>query len=304
MPKLKFHTVDVFTTKRFAGNPLAIVEGADGLSTEAMQTIAREFNLSETIFVQTPEESAHTAKVRIFFPAAEIPFAGHPTIGCAIHLALKQYPGEGNFDTIITLEEVAGLVPVNVIRKQGQVTAQFTAPVIPHVFDGQVPLAEIAADALGLDPADIGFGDHRPGLYAGGPSFVYVPLASRAALEKAKPAEPAWSRMTEAADTVGVYCYTPGGDAPETDYRARMFAPTGGIPEDPATGSASAILAAQLLAAGELKEGVNAFRLEQGYEMGRPSDVGLEISIAGGEIELIRIAGSSVKVSEGEIEVE
>lgn len=300
--RLPFFTVDVFTERRFAGNPLAIVEDSDDLSVEQMQTIAREFNLSETIFVRRPADPAHTAHVRIFFPTAEIPFAGHPTIGCAIHLAQKQNAGDADFETLITLEEVAGLVPVNVIRKQGQVTAQFTAPIIPHLFDGQVPLAEIAADALGLDPADIGFGDHRPGLYAGGPSFVYMPLASRAALEKAKPAEPAWSRMTEAANTVGVYCYTPGGDAPETDYRARMFAPTGGIPEDPATGSASAILAAQLLASGKLKEGVNAFALRQGYEMGRPSQVGLEIDVAGGKLSAVRIAGSSVPVSQGMIE--
>ena len=303
MPKLKFHTVDVFTTRRFAGNPLAIVEGADGLTTGTMQTITREFNLSETIFVQTPDDPIHTAKVRIFFPTAEIPFAGHPTVGCAIHLAQAKYPGDGNFDTIITLEEVAGLVPVNVIRKNGDITAQFSAPVIPHGTEGKTPDAEAAAAALGLDVSDIGFGGHKPGLFAGGPTFVFVPLASRKALEKAKPAEPAWSKMMEAAGTVGTYCYTRGGDDPKTSYRARMFAPTGGIVEDPATGSASAILAAQLLASGELKDGVNSFRLEQGYEMGRPSDIGLEVSLAGGEIDLIRIAGSSVKVSAGEIEV-
>ncbi|MEC9343193.1 MAG: PhzF family phenazine biosynthesis protein [Pseudomonadota bacterium] len=301
--RLKFHTVDVFTTRRFAGNPLAIVEGADDLETPTMQVVAREFNLSETIFVQTPDDPAHTAKVRIFMPTDEIPFAGHPTIGCAIHLAQKLHKGEGDFDTVITLEEVAGLVPVAVRSVGGVVNAQFTAPVIPHVHEGQVPLAEIAADALGLDSVDIGFGDHRPGLFVGGPVFVFIPLASREALAKARPAEPAWSRMTEAAGTVGVYCYTAGGDAPETDFRARMFAPAGGIPEDPATGSASAILAAQLLASGELAEGLNAFDLLQGVEMGRPSQIGLEIDVAAGAIAAVRIAGSSVTVSAGEIEV-
>jgi trans-2,3-dihydro-3-hydroxyanthranilate isomerase len=184
------------------------------------------------------------------------------------------------------------------------VTAQFTAPIIPYPAQGDIPTAETAAAALGLEAADIGFAGHRLGLFVGGPTFAFVPLASREALTRAKPAEPAWSRMTGAANTVGVYCYTPGGGDPETAYRARMFAPTGGIPEDPATGSASALLAAQLLASGELKEGTNTFRLEQGYEMGRPSDIGLEISLADGKIEAVMISGSSVTVSEGEIEVD
>ncbi|MCB1465418.1 MAG: PhzF family phenazine biosynthesis protein [Nitratireductor sp.] len=303
MPALKFFTVDVFTTRRFAGNPLAIVEGADGLETDAMQTIAREFNLSETIFVQTPDDPAHTAKVRIFFPAAEIAFAGHPTIGCAIHLAETMHPGAGDFEKLITLEEVAGLVPVDVRRKGGVVTAQFTAPVVPHAAAGEVPTPQAAAGALGLAPSDIGFAGHRTGLFVGGPTFVFVPLSSRDALARAKPVEPAWSRITGAADTVGVYCYTPGGDASDTDYRARMFAPGGGIPEDPATGSASALLAAQLLAADALKEGLNTIRLEQGYEMGRPSDIGLEVDLSGGAIHAVRISGASVRVSSGEIEV-
>ena len=121
---LNFHIYDVFTTTPFTGNPLAVVEGADDLTTAQMQTIARQFNLSETIFIQTPDDPAHTAKVRIFFPTNEIPFAGHPTIGCAIHLA------QGTA-TQITLEEVAGLVPVTL--SQGEATlAEFTAPKLPR----------------------------------------------------------------------------------------------------------------------------------------------------------------------------
>ncbi len=299
--RLPFFTVDVFTTRRFAGNPLAIVEDADRLTAAQMQTIAREFNLSETIFIQSPENPANTAKVRIFFPTAEIPFAGHPTIGCAIHLALKANPGDGDFDTTITLEEIGGLVPVRTVRKAGAVVAQLTAPILPVAGAGEVPDARTAAAALGLSDPAIGFGSHRP--WQGGPTFVFLPLANAEALAAARPSEPAWSKMLAAARTNSVYCYIAGGHDPATAFRARMFAPADGIAEDPATGSASSFLAAQLLASGELKEGLNAFRLEQGYEMGRPSDLFLEAEISGGRLTAARIAGSSVAVSEGWLEV-
>lgn len=298
---LIFHTVDVFTTKRFAGNPLAIVEGADGLATEAMLTITREFNLSETIFVQTPDDPSNTAKVRIFFPAAEIPFAGHPTIGCAIHLAQKAHRGAEDFDDEIVLEEVAGLVPVKVQRRNGVITAQFTAPVIPFAGEGELPDAELAAAALGISKADIGFGNHSIGLYQGGPSFLFVPIGSHEALAAARPCEPAWSQMMEIANSSEAYIYTPRNDG-HKGFQARMFAPGAGIPEDPATGSASAILAAQLLDAGALQDGLNEYELLQGYEMGRPSDIGLEVDVNDGAISAVRVSGSSVPVATGTIQ--
>lgn len=300
---LAYHTVDVFTQRRFAGNPLAIVEGADRLTVAQMQTIAREFNLSETIFIQRADDSAHTAKVRIFFPTAEIPFAGHPTVGCAIHLAELAHPGNGDFDTEITLEEVAGLVPVKVWRKDGRCTARFTAPVVPFAGAGRVPDVAMAAAALGLASGEIGFGTHRVRQWQGGPTFLFVPVQSRRALAEARPHEPGWSAMMEFAGVHNAYLYTRGGENPAAAYRARMFAPTAGTPEDPATGSASALLAAQLLAAGELKEGTNTVRLEQGYEMGRPSDIEMQADVAANKLTAVRIAGSSVKVSSGRIAI-
>ncbi len=296
--RLPFFTVDVFTERRFEGNPLAIVEDSDDLTGEQMQAIAREFNLSETIFVRRPADPAHTAHVRIFFPTDEIPFAGHPTIGCAIHLALKQHPGEADFETLITLEEVAGLVPVRVRREAGAISAQFTAPVIPSAAPGGKPDAGMAARALGLSVDDIGFGSHEPAAWQGGPTFLHVPVASLDALARARPCEPDWAALMRAAGVHSAYLYTPH----EGGYRARMFAPDVGTPEDPATGSASAILAAQLLASGELAEGTNAFALRQGYEMGRPSQIGLEIDVADGRLSAVRISGSSVPVSQGLIE--
>ncbi|THD85822.1 PhzF family phenazine biosynthesis protein [Aliigemmobacter aestuarii] len=293
---LDFRTLDVFTDTPYAGNPLAVVLGADGLSTAQMQRIAREFNLSETIFVMAPADPAHTARVRIFFPTAEIPFAGHPTIGCAILLATMAR-GPGDFTADLVLEEEAGLVPVRVSREGGRVMAEFTAPVVPHAAPGRADEALIAA-ALDLGPADLGFGPHRPGLWQGGPAFLYVPVADAATLARARPIEPHWSALMEAAGVDSAYLYTAGTG---TDFRARMFSPTAGIPEDPATGSATAILAAQLRAARVLPAGTSRFTLLQGAEMGRPSQLRLTVDMGRDGIEAVRIAGSAVPIAEGRI---
>ncbi|QYZ70601.1 PhzF family phenazine biosynthesis protein [Neotabrizicola shimadae] len=295
---LPFHTLDVFTDRAFTGNPLAVVLEAGGLSTGQMQTLAREFNLSETIFVQPPRDPAHRARVRIFFPTAEIPFAGHPTIGCAILLAETDH-GPSDFETTLVLEEEAGLVPVRVRRLAGRTTAEFTAPVLPHAARGNAEPALIAR-ALDLPPGDIGFGRHRPAIWQGGPRFLYVPVASLSALGRARPIEPHWSALMAAAGVDSAYLYTPG----ETeDYRARMFSPTAGIPEDPATGSASAILAAQLLAAGTIHPGETRFRLRQGVEMGRPSDIGLSVIANAAGLTEVRIAGTALRISEGRVTI-
>lgn len=299
---LTFHTCDVFTDRAYAGNPLAIVLGADALTDAQMQTIAREFNLSETIFVQAPRNPAHTARVRIFFPTAEIPFAGHPTIGCAIHLAVAS-ASVGDFDRDLVLEEEAGVVPVRVWRRGAETRAEFVAPVVPHAVADVPDLASALdpvglAEALGLTPAEIGFAAHRPGLWQGGPRFLYAPVVDLASLGRARPREPAWSARLQAAGVDSMYLYTTGADC---DFRARMFSPTAGIPEDPATGSASAILAAQLLASGALPDGETRLTLHQGVEMGRPSVIGLTARVTGGALDQVRIAGNAVPVSEGRL---
>ena len=295
---LRFHIHDVFTTTPFNGNPLAIVEGADDLTLAQMQTLARQFNLSETIFVQRPDNPSHTAKVRIFTPGAEIPFAGHPTIGCALFLAERL----GLSD--ITLEERAGLVPVTIRPTPEGTLAEFTAPRQPAPI-GNAPTRATVAAAVGLAPDDLGH--HAPGAYEAGPAFLYAELASLDALARARPVEPAWSQMLAEAgidDTgrsaVGLYLYA---GAATDGLRARMFAPQDGIPEDPATGSASAILAAQLLANGALPEGPTTIPLRQGVEMGRPSDIRLSVEVTRGTLGPIRIAGHAVPMAEGRIRI-
>lgn len=295
---LEFVTYDVFTQSAFAGNPLAMVMGADELSSTQMQVIAKEFNLSETIFVQRPVNSANTARVRIFFPTGEIPFAGHPTIGCAIHLALQDR-GPGDFEAVIRLEEQAGLVSVAVTRQYGVTLAELTAPVVPRAaVDGTVPELAALADALSLSLPDIGFDSHVPGLWEGGPRFLYVPVSGLSALKKARPREPVWSQVITTACVDCIYLYTTGQGC---DFRARVFAPTAGIPEDPATGSASAILAAQLLASGVPPNGESRFSLQQGAEMGRPSQIGLRCVVSAGNLQSAHISGSAVEISRGRI---
>lgn len=301
--QLSFHTLDVFTNRRFGGNPLAVVLDADALSTEQMQAITREFNLSETIFVMKPEDPANTAKVRIFFPGGEMPFAGHPTVGCAVLLAEMKYKAGCSFETEIRLEENAGLVPVKVSRIGDHPRAQFTAPVVPFAVDLPLPSIDLVAKALSLEPEDIGFDNHSHKVHQGGPRFFHVPVKTRAALARCVVAEPHWSKMIGALGVDNAYVYARGGDSPKAHFRARMFAPTGGIPEDPATGSATALLAAQLLKAEALKDGTHQWQLKQGYEMGRPSDLFLEADVAGGALKAVRVAGQAVKVMQGTLEI-
>ncbi len=300
--KLNFHTLDVFTNRKFGGNPLAVVLDADALSTEQMQIIAREFNLSETIFVMKPDNPANTAKVRIFFPMGEMPFAGHPTVGCAVLLAEQKYKPGCSFETEIRLEEVAGLVPVKVSRVGAASRAMFTAPVVPFAVDLRLPSTEEVARALSLNVSDIGFDDHMPGLHQGGPRCFHVPVRTRAALEQSRVIEPHWAAMIKHLDVDMSYLYTRGGNAAKTAFRARMYSPTAGIPEDPATGSATALLAAQLLKAEHLADGKHTWELEQGYEMGRPSDLHLEVDVSGGKLTEVRVAGQAVQVMEGVLE--
>ena len=289
---LKFHIYDVFTDKPFTGNPLAVVEGADGLSTAQMQTLARQFNLSETIFIQTPDDPINTAKVRIFFPTAEIPFAGHPTIGCAIHLA------QGTA-TDIRLEEVAGLVPVCLDHGANSTVAEFTAPKRPTAKPAPAPdaLASALAAALGLSASDLG--PHAPGHFEGGPSFLYLHLKDLDALARAKVNSTALDALVEMTGTMAIYAYTQTGP---NALQARMLDPLAGIPEDPATGSATAILSGQLNANGLLPQnGTTKFTLAQGVEMGRPSKLELTIDTQDHTLTEIRVAGGAVKVAEGQI---
>jgi len=294
MPQFPFATYDVFTDTRFAGNPLAIVFDADGLSDDEMQTIAREFNLSETIFVRAPDYAQHEASVRIFTPTKELPFAGHPTIGCAIALAERRV---GTDDIILVLEERVGPVRcgVKLDASGGASFAEFTAPKLSQQA-GADPTPEAAAQALGLQTAHIGFGQHTPSLFSAGVPFAMIPVADIATLARAK------LTSSETSATLGateVFVYTRAEPDAGHSFRARMFAPEIGIVEDPATGGGAAAFAGVLARFEDLADGWHTLPILQGVEMGRPSLIGLEVEITGTKLSGARIAGKAVKVSEG-----
>lgn len=301
---LQFHILDVFTAKRFAGNPLAVVHDADALDGARMQTIAREFNLSETVFLLKPQQARHTARVRIFTPAAEIPFAGHPTVGTAALVAeLKATGAGGPSEALVVLEEEIGIVRVGVRLRPGSAPfAEFDAPRLPEDAGAPPPNDELAA-ALGLIPAEIGFENHRPTKLTAGNGFVFVPIASLAAIAKARVAPQHWADTMPKQGATGAFLYCRQTEHTTSSFHARMFAPDMGVPEDPATGSAAAAFAGVVHRFDGLPDGIHKRTLEQGYEMGRPSQIELSLQVEGGKLEAVRIGGYAVRVAEGKIEV-
>ncbi len=297
MSVYKFATYDVFTDTPFAGNPLAVVFGADGLSDERMQTIAREFNLSETIFVHAPTDARHTASVRIFTPSKELPFAGHPTIGCAIAIAELRHSHDASADVLLVLEEKVGPVRCGVkISKQGVSFAEFTAPKLAERA-GQDPTLEIAAEAMGLPPASIGFDHHLPSIFSAGVPFAMIPVADIATLGAVRPSQ----ELSHLLGVTETFVYTRAEPKAPHSFRARMFAPELGITEDPATGGAAAAFAGVLARFEPLADGWHTLPILQGVEMDRPSLIGLEVNIENRALAGARIAGQAVKISEGTI---
>jgi trans-2,3-dihydro-3-hydroxyanthranilate isomerase len=297
----RYSIYDVFTDRPLAGNPLAVVFDSDGLDDHAMQAIAREFNLSETVFLSPPASPQHTAAVRIFTPAIELPFAGHPTVGAAIALFQDQ-PNSGA--AVLVLEEKVGPVRCAVKVEQGKAFAEFGLPRLPSEQRLAVEPAVIAS-ALGLAPHEIGFENHRPAIYSAGVPYVLVPVQGLDAAGRVRVDVNAWRAF--APVEVGVqgdaYVYCRETVAHDASFHARMFGPETGIPEDPATGSAVAALVGQIVARDALRDGRHAYRIEQGVEMGRPSLIQLEIDVAHGRATAARIGGNAVKIAEGKITV-
>ena len=291
----RFATLDVFTTQPLAGNPLAVVLDAEGLDGAAMQAIAREFNLSETVFVLPPDEPRHRARLRIFTPARELPFAGHPTVGTAVLLALQAPPAA---DAVaFGLEEGIGTVPclVEILPDGSGGRARFKLPALPDSL-GPGPEPAALAALLGLEPEAIGFGRHRPSRHGTGPCFTCVPVSSAARLDAVRPAA-----APEEGD--GLYLYAPDPEGTGLAFRTRMFAPRMGVPEDPATGSAAAAFAGVLMQFEALGEGTHDVAIAQGQAMGRPSAIALQIAIESGALRSVEIGGAAVLVSEGSLRV-
>ena len=299
MPR-RFVTLDVFTDKALAGNPLAVVLDAQGLDTDGMQAIAREFNLSETVFVRPDPEARQRADIRIFTPARELPFAGHPTVGTAVLLAILDQDGEPGA-VAFGLKEKVGIVPCAVeVESAVKGLARFRLPRLPFTW-GEGKETSDCAWALGLDPTEIGFDRHVPSRHSAGVAYDLVPVASLEALARAKPQGEAFDKAFGDSDHPSAYVYTRVADGEGLRFRARMFGPGMGVAEDPATGSAAAAFAGALMQCEPLGEGEHNIVIEQGVEMGRPSLISLQMVIKDGALVSAEIGGHAVMVSRGEL---
>jgi trans-2,3-dihydro-3-hydroxyanthranilate isomerase len=288
--KLNYLLLDVFTTERLKGNPLAVVLKADTLLDDQMQAIAAEFNLSETVFICKPRLDRHTACVRIFTPAVELPFAGHPTVGAAVVLGLQ------GRSTAVRIEEEVGLITC-VIEKVDKRTAfaRFALPQLP-VAAGESPDAARLASALGLAVEEIGCGPYRPAVYSAGVLFYLVPVRDAAALRKVKPERRGWGEVFPLGHS-SVYVFTETPDEADNQFAARMFSPGMGLGEDPATGAAAAALIGLLGEHG--KDGQTELVLRQGFEMGRPSRISVQYRKTDGKLTHGGIGGHAVIIGEG-----
>jgi len=301
MMKLDFVTVDVFTDRRFGGNPLAVLPQAQGLTTEQMQAIAAEFNYAETTFVLPPRDPSNTAEVRIFTPRAELPFAGHPNIGTAFVVATLAQEAGRALDNTLVFEEMAGLVRLDLAREGSTVLGARLAAPQPLARGDDVP-AEIVARACSLDAADIETRHHAPCIASCGIPFLFTELKTRSALAAAHPRTDEFLEHLKTDRVIGILLYVreQGGDV---DLQARMFAPLYGVPEDPATGSANVALVgllASLRPEADLSVGL---RIAQGVDMGRPSLLEATAEKRNNRLTGLWIGGRCVPVMRGAIEV-
>lgn len=290
----RYLILDVFTATPLEGNPLAVVLDSDGLDYGAMQRIAAEFNLSETVFVGPAANPVHAAAIRIFTPRQELPFAGHPTVGTAVAIAVER----GGADTIVILEERLAAIRCGVTFRDGIGTARFDAPVLPKL--GEVASVDAIATALGLLPSEVGFENHVPTCYDAGAAVVFVPVRNLDVIARAAPQLANWA---PAFGQHPAYLYTRETESVARQFHARMFAPLFGIAEDPATGAAAVALSGALHRFDAHPDGTHGIIIEQGFEMGRPSLLHLEIDIEGGALAGIKLGGDAVIVARGTLDL-
>ncbi len=279
MSELAYQRVDVFTDVPFGGNQLAVIPEPGGTSGATMQLIAREFNLSETVFVLPPADPQNHFKLRIFTPADELPFAGHPTIGTSfvLHQMGKIKTGE-----TLRLEEGVGLIEVEFSETNGKLltTMQQPTPQFQTIYTDRQKMSE----ALSLNERDL-LADFPCQIVSSGMGFLFIPIASLDAIRRIRVRGDLYEQIISATGARGFYVFTTETEQPGSTTHSRLFAPLMGIVEDPATGSAGGPLGAYLLHYG-LVDAATAKHMinEQGFEMQRPSLIHIHID------------GASVKV--------
>jgi trans-2,3-dihydro-3-hydroxyanthranilate isomerase len=281
MRRLSYEVVDVFTDRPFAGNPLAVVFGAEDLATEQLQAITREFNLSETIFIMPPTDAAATYKARIFTPAAELPFAGHPSVGGAVTQLFRGLikPGE------VVMECGAGLLPI-VVEEPARALLTGGTPTVGPELD-PAPLLE----AVGLGLAD--FAGPAPRMAGCGLEFPFLHV---------RPGAVAKAHVPDAASVPQISVFSFDGETRRA--HVRVLCPGQGVPEDPATGSAALGLGVWLVAAGLVAgDGRCTYQISQGLEIQRPSTLDCSVTAEGGRAVSATVSGHVVAIASGEIAI-
>jgi trans-2,3-dihydro-3-hydroxyanthranilate isomerase len=299
--QIPFITVDVFTDRKFGGNPLAVVPDGTALTSAQMQAIAGEFNLAETTFVLPAQDPTHTAAVRIFTPRAELPFAGHPNIGTAYVLAVEASRAGRTRTEPLVFEEKAGLVRLDLIKDRNSTLGARLAP--PQTLSrGEDLDVEIIAAACSLGVSDIETATHRPCIASCGIPLAFAELKTRAALANARPRTEVFTQHLPAARITGILLYV-HDRRDGFDLQVRMFAPLYGVPEDPATGSGNVALAGLLASLRREPDLKLALRIAQGVDMGRPSLLEASAEKRGGTIVGLSIGGRCVPMMRGTLEV-
>lgn len=294
--KLKYLWLDVFTTTPMQGNPLAVVQRADGLLDDQMQAIAKEFGLSETVFLTRPRHERHTSAVRIFTPDTELPFAGHPTIGAAAVLGLEDRL------SAVRIEEQVGMITCIVDKVDRRTAhARFALPQLPEEA-GRAPGLSAIAMALGINQDEIGCASYHPTVFSAGVVFYLVPVRNAAVLARVRANMSGWDE-TFPLGHHSVYCFTETPEEEGVDLAARMFSPGMGLSEDPGTGAAAAALIGLLARHVPFADGQAEFQLRQGVEMGRPCRISVQLRREGGALTHGSIGGHAVIVGQGDLEL-
>jgi trans-2,3-dihydro-3-hydroxyanthranilate isomerase len=290
----EYYLSDVFTGRVFGGNPLAVFPHADDVPDALMPQIARELNLSETVFVKTPADPKHAARIRIFTPRMELPFAGHPTVGTACTLLRLGMMSEG--DSVIV--ETVGPIAVRARKEGDRFFAEFTARQTAEVRE-EVPDRATLAQLLSIDVADILYDSLRPLAVSAGVAFTVVPVRNADVLARTQLNQAAWTDHLSTTWAPHVYVVAENS---ASSIRVRMFAPAMGIAEDPATGGAAAALPAYLdVASNGRTTSQTQWQVEQGFELGRPSLIDVTAIRESGKLAGVKIGGETVFVGKGMI---
>lgn len=300
MRKLRYQLVDVFTGERFGGNQLAVFTNGRGLETEVMQRIAKELNLSETVFVLPPEDPANDYKLRIFTPAIELPMAGHPTVGTAFVLAREHLVEISAEKPSIRLEEQVGVIPVEFdFQDDGRLLVTMEQP--PPTFGPEFADRAVIADMLSLDVAAL---DDLPlQVVSCGVPFLFIPLRTLDDIGAIKVRMDVWEQAVKDHAEQHLFAFTRQVEREGSTVHSRMFAPAMGIAEDPASGAPSGPLGCYLLQHGLVTDSPAIIVSEQGIEMGRPSVIHIQIDHSDGDIKRVSVGGQSVYIGEGVIEI-